>query len=218
MTAFHHILSFAIVFGFLAGCSRATPTAQPILTPTTLLQATKDQAIPTLAAPTQAAQATAGPTEVALTETARAFINQLAENDFTGAYSRFDTAMSKAMPVSNLISTWHQVVAQVGPYTGQVANRTAEQQGSLVVTVTCQFEDAYIDVQLVFDTSGKINGLTFTPAKAPAATPTQTTTANQSLVDESLIKAAQTFVDQLVNSDYEEIGRASCRERVYENV
>ena len=203
MTTLHRILSIAIVFGFLAGCSRATPTAQPILTPTTLLKATQEQALPTQAAPTQAAQATAGPTEVALTEAARAFINQLVDNDFTGAYSRFDTAMSKAMPVNNLISTWHQVVTQVGPYKGQVATRTADQQGSLVVTVTCQFEDGIIDIQLVFDNSGKISGLNFTSVKAPATAPTQTAAANQPAVDDSLIKAAKTFVDQLVKGDYE---------------
>jgi hypothetical protein len=169
MSSYHRVLTLIIISGFLAGCSRATPTGQATLAQATLPQATQPQATPT-----QGVQLTAGPSEDTLKETASSFFDQLAQLDFTGAIARFNVTQARTMPIDILRATWHDLVSKMGPYQKQIASQSEELSGTKVLVVTLQFEDGLINAHVGFDSSGQISGLTFDRVNSPAATPTPT--------------------------------------------
>ncbi len=123
------------------------------------------------------AQPTASPASASFDELiplATAFVDQLARGDFAAATTRFDTAMKNAMPEAKLKEVWTQLQTQAGAYQKQVGTRTAEQQNYRVVYVTCQFEKAALDTQVVFNAQAQISGLFFKPASTAAVTPQPT--------------------------------------------
>lgn len=163
------ILSIAVLLCLLASCTQATPatpTAVPL--PTTPASATPAPA-PT-ATPVPPTPQPAGSPED-LVPLAQAFVDQLVQGDFAAAESRFDDTMKTALPEAKLKDTWGQLIAQVGAFQKQLGTRTVEQQGYHIVFVTCQFEQAAIDVRVVFNSQGQISGLFFAPAQAGSATP-----------------------------------------------
>jgi dienelactone hydrolase len=202
----------------LASCSPANPApaTQPLATAAATTQAPEVETVTSEAAATAsatvsgaatsetAAQAPARPpstTEAAtgsefeaLIPAAQAFIDQLAKGDFSGAVSNFDPQMGAAMPEAKMKETWQQLTTQMGPYQKQIGVRTEQQQGYRIVFVTTQFENAALDVRVVFDAQGKIAGLFFQPAAAlPETTPGSTA---------SLTKTAQTAVDDLAKGNF----------------
>jgi dienelactone hydrolase len=113
--------------------------------------------------------ATSFDTEITLAKT---FVDQLAKGDFAPATAIFDTTMKSAMPEATLKETWQQLLAQVGAFQQQIGTYTTEQLGYKTVFVTCRFEKADIDVQVVFNSQDQISGLFFKPAAGtPTATP-----------------------------------------------
>lgn len=106
---------------------------------------------------------------------ATAFVDQLAQGDFSAAFARFDGTMKLAMSESKLKETWGQLLAQVGTFQKQLGVRTADSQGYRIVFVTCQFEKSPLDIQVVFNNQSQISGLFFKPANIPA-TPQPTLT------------------------------------------
>lgn len=95
------------------------------------------------------------------------FVEQLAEGDYAAGVGVFDGTMAQAMPAATLKQTWEALVGQVGEFKGQLGTRAAQDRGFDIVTVTCAFQAAAIDIHVVFNAQGRITGLRFAPGKAP---------------------------------------------------
>jgi dienelactone hydrolase len=163
------LLSALLLLALLACCAQAAPANTPT------------------------SASTSAPTN--FVPQAQAFVDQLSKGDFASAASGFDSTMAQAMPETKLKDTWTQLVAQVGAFQQQTGTRTAEQAGYHIVFVTCQFANAAIDAQVVYNDQGQVSGLFFKPAQATPA-PTTPAAAN------SLESLAQTFVNQMVQGNF----------------
>lgn len=104
-----------------------------------------------------------------LQTSAEQFIDSMAKGDFTTAVVDFDAAMTQAMPALRLKPTWDQLISQCGPFQKRLGFRTEKYQQYDITYVTCQFERSVLDAKIVFNPAGKISGLFFAPAQAPAA-------------------------------------------------
>lgn len=105
---------------------------------------------------------------------ATAFVDQLAQGDFSAAFARFDGTMKLAMPEAKLKETWGQLLTQVGAFQKQLGVRTADSQGYRIVFVTCQFDKSPLDIQVVFNNASQISGLFFKPTTTGTPQPTIT--------------------------------------------
>jgi dienelactone hydrolase len=68
-----------------------------------------------------------------------------------------------------LKETWLQLIGQVGAFQEIRTSRAVERQDNRIVTVTCQFEKAPMDIYVIFNSSGQIAGLNV--QLAPTASP-----------------------------------------------
>jgi len=123
-----------------------------------------------------------------LVTSAQAFVDLLATRDFASAERYFDDTMKTALPQEKLQETWNTVMAQAGAFKHQVRTRTEERQGYNVVIVTCAFEKAALDIQVVFDQAQRIAGLFFAPAQ------TTTEYAPPSYVQPNAFREAEVMV------------------------
>jgi dienelactone hydrolase len=100
---------------------------------------------------------------------AQNFIRQVVDGDFTGACRLFDRDMVQAFPEARLKETWLQLIGQVGPFQKILTCQAVERQENRIVTVSCQFEKAPIDIFVIFNQSGQIAGLKnqIAPATSP---------------------------------------------------
>jgi len=110
-------------------------------------------------------------------ELARQFADSLAKGDFAAAAA----AVPSAGTADEIRDMWNRVAADSGAFKG-IADVTQEAstmpmggQGTKV-TVSCQFDNGYIDVAVLFDDSGKPGGYTVGTG-APPGTPVETITA-----------------------------------------
>ncbi len=95
---------------------------------------------------------------------AQDFIRQMVGGDFSGATRLFDGKLAQAMPEATMKETWLQLTQQVGPFQKVLSIQTGEKQAAgggvnRVVTVTCQFEKASLDVYVVYNQDDRIAGL-----------------------------------------------------------
>lgn len=102
-----------------------------------------------------------------MTVSAKQFVDLLAKKDFTAAVERYDGVMASALPEPKLREAWESLQSQTGPFRKQIRTRTEKVPGYDVVLVTCQFEKAFVDTKVVFDSNGKVAGLFFLPATPP---------------------------------------------------
>lgn len=102
-----------------------------------------------------------------MTASARDFVDLLSKEDFTAAVARYDGVMAAALPEPKLREAWESLQSQTGPFRKQIRMRTEKVPGYDVVLVTCQFEKAFVDTKVVFDSNGKVAGLFFLPATPP---------------------------------------------------
>ncbi|EEG78477.1 DUF3887 domain-containing protein [Dethiobacter alkaliphilus] len=96
-----------------------------------------------------------------LYEKASEFVSQLVDGDYSSAFASFDDDMKAALPQSDLQAAWEQVITQVGDYKGEVGKRTDQVDGYDRVFVNSEFEDATIDIIVVFNSEKEISGLFF---------------------------------------------------------
>ena len=101
-------------------------------------------------------------------QVAQNFLRQMVAGDFTGACQRFDAKLSQALTPDKLQETWQQFTGQVGPFQTVLASKSAEREDKFIVTITCQFEKAPIDVYVVFNPEGQISGLNLQLAASTA--------------------------------------------------
>ena len=101
---------------------------------------------------------------------AKKFIGQLVNEQFAEATRDFDDTMKNVMPAKKLQETWTTVMGQVGKLKDQGQGTQTKVDNYDVVSVTCTFERAPLDVVVSFNGDRQIAGLFFRPAK-PAARP-----------------------------------------------
>ena len=92
------------------------------------------------------------------------FVQHLAAREFPAAVAPFDTAMARAVPAIRLAAIWAQLQTQAGPFQKVLGATVIETKEHRTVTVTCQFEQAALNVIVVFDSARRIEGLFFRPA------------------------------------------------------
>src|SRR5262249_13882491 len=102
------------------------------------------------------------------TASAKAFVNQLAAEDFQNATKNFDSTMTAALPADRLRLAWQSLIAQAGKFKKQLSNRKEKVGSYEIVYVTCEFERTPLDVKVAFNNSKQISGLFFVPSQ-PAA-------------------------------------------------
>lgn len=101
-----------------------------------------------------------------LEASAQELVDQMATGHFDEAAANFDAKMQQVLPPDKLEETWQALLAQVGPYQGQLGSRTEQREGYDLVFVTTQFAEAILDTQVTFDAEGQVAGLFFVPAQA----------------------------------------------------
>jgi dienelactone hydrolase len=136
---------------FACGQKQATPTATDTPQPTAPPQPTS--------APT--GEVVISPERIAA---AQEFVDLLVKGDYASAEEKLDDTMKTALPASKMDELWSSLQKQAGAYQQQTGVHTDRTQGYDVVFVTCQFEQALLDVKVVFNASGQIAGLFFLPA------------------------------------------------------
>jgi hypothetical protein len=97
---------------------------------------------------------------------AQEFITLLSEQKYREATAGFDSTMKAAMSPEKLAETWQMLQSQAGLFKRQMGTRTEESGGYEIVIVTSEFENAAIDIKVVYNTEGRISGLWFAPAQA----------------------------------------------------
>ena len=100
---------------------------------------------------------------------AKGFVELLVKGDFESAVKHFDRTMQSGLPPKKLAQAWQSVIARGGPFRKQRGVRTERVGNYDMVFVTCEFENAAIDIKVVFDREKHIAGLWFEPSRPPVA-------------------------------------------------
>ena len=123
------------------------------------------------------------PDVVALSQTVLA---RAAAGEFASVEERFTDQMKAAMPPGRMAELWKSLVTQVGAHKRcESKPRVVAIADKQMVITACDFERAKIDIQLAFDSAGRISGMVMRPAKGatveyalpPYATPSAYTEA-----------------------------------------
>jgi dienelactone hydrolase len=159
----YRFLVLLVVASLLVACGGSNATPQPTAAPTNVPP--QSTAVP----PT--APAVENPELIAK---AQSFVDKFFQGDDAAIIEMFDATMKSAFPADKIEETRTSLAAQVGAFKQQIgATRTEKAESGGVeydiVYVTCEFEKATLDTQVVFDPAGLIAGLHFVPtAAAPA--------------------------------------------------
>ncbi|MCL6590850.1 MAG: alpha/beta fold hydrolase [Firmicutes bacterium] len=106
---------------------------------------------------------------------AQEVIYSMSKGDFQIVVDQFDDTMKKAISLDKLQQLWQGIVVQCGPLKrqGLTATKKAKQAGREydVTVTTCEFEKTALDIQLSFDSSGKIAGLYFKASQSQVTPP-----------------------------------------------
>lgn len=124
-------------------------------------------------------------TDAQLDERARTFLRYMAEGESENAVKMMESKMAKAMPAARVIETWQALVGQAGEFDRIAGTRYATEGGYRCVYVTCRFENAALDAKVVFDASGNVTGLWFSPSQAEAPSYNQPSYADTSAFTET---------------------------------
>lgn len=100
---------------------------------------------------------------------AREAVSLLSKRDYAAVTARFDDSMRAAMPTEKLKEFWEQLISQMGAFKERGKARQEKVQGYDVVFVRCEFEKGRLDLQLTFDSDGRIGGMFVRPAAQGAA-------------------------------------------------
>lgn len=96
---------------------------------------------------------------------ASALVDALLAADYAAAGADFDADMATALPQDKIKETWESLPTQLGAFQSREGSHNDVAKGYARVFETLQFEKARIDVQVVFNSDGKVTGLFFVPAK-----------------------------------------------------
>ncbi len=90
---------------------------------------------------------------------AKEFADLLAKQDFTAAVERFGSRLKAVMTADVLRDTWKGIVKEIGAFERQLGVRLEGPPGRRTAFVTCQFEMAFMDLEVRFNDRKEI--LTF---------------------------------------------------------
>jgi len=96
---------------------------------------------------------------------------ELAARQYDKVEARFDARVASALPLESLKSFWENMLSQQGDFKTVTSLASAQQQGYHVITLTCKFEKASLNLVLAFDKDSKIAGLHLLPVAAPWSAP-----------------------------------------------
>jgi dienelactone hydrolase len=122
-----------------------------------------------------------------LQELAGEYVRLLAGGRYSEAAERHDDTMKQALPEGKLADVWRQVQAQAGPFRESIGTRMGKLQGYDVAYVTCRFEQANLDVKIVYNDRRQVAGLFFVPASSPAPPPPVERILPEDVVEEEII-------------------------------
>lgn len=115
---------------------------------------------------------TVPPSARAVSVLAKQAVQDLAGKNYAAVVKSFDPAMTAACPQDKLQSIWETVQQQAGAYQSVTSVRSEVYQQYVIVYATCQFEQAALDVKLVFNPLQQISGLFFANAQLAYQAPT----------------------------------------------
>ena len=105
----------------------------------------------------------ARPGDPALMARAVDVVDRLASGAVDPVLAQFTDQMKAAVDPASLRSLFPSLVGQIGAFKEQLGARTETRGEFTVVLVSCSFERATVDVQVVFDPQGRIAGLAVRP-------------------------------------------------------
>lgn len=153
-----------LLLAMLSACTTPQATPAPTSVAPTQPPATATQP-PAATDP----QPEVSPERIAAAET---LLANLVSEDYQSVFDTFDATMVEALPVDQLESVWQLLLSQVGAYKEQISVRTDHVEVFDRVFVTAAFEQANLEVTVVFDVRGRVSGLFFNFAQ-DAAQPAQ---------------------------------------------
>ena len=101
-----------------------------------------------------------------LAAAATAFVNHLAKGEYEAAAQPFTEKMREAAPPATLGEIWKAIQAQMGAFQRITGTRVEAVGGFESVFVTSEFAKATVDLQVTFDSAGRIAGFFVRPAEA----------------------------------------------------
>src|SRR5450755_2378208 len=90
-------------------------------------------------------------------------VAQLAQGDFVGAWQRLANNVQDKLSAEQVQSAWQGVIAQCGPFKEQAETHILQIKQIEMVIVTCAFTHANIDVNVAFNSTDEIVGVSITP-------------------------------------------------------
>lgn len=126
---------------------------------------------------------------------AKQIIQELVAGQFDKVEALYDARMAQALPPGKLADGWRDLNKQAGAFQAITSAETSQVQGLQVVKMQCKFENSLLDATVVFNTDGKLGGLSFRPHQAPPAPWTPPAYARQDSFSEQPLT--------LVNGKYE---------------
>jgi uncharacterized protein len=97
---------------------------------------------------------------------AKQIIQELVAGQFEKVEAIYDARMAEALPPGKLADGWRDLNKQAGAFQAITSTETSQVQGLQVVKMSCQFENSLLDATVVFDSDGKLGGLSFRPHQA----------------------------------------------------
>ncbi len=102
----------------------------------------------------------------------RAIVTALGNQEFASIEAQFTEAVRTAVPPGRLGTIWATILAQAGAFKGCAADpRVRSIADKQMVITACEFERAKLDVQIAFDSDGKISGFALRPPAMPYTPP-----------------------------------------------
>jgi dienelactone hydrolase len=96
-------------------------------------------------------------------DTAQQIVTQVAHGDFAAVEQRISERLKPFLPVGTIQATWQGLEQQYGAFQEMGQTSAVQTPQGLVQVVTCVFERASLDVNIVLNDAGEIAGLTVTP-------------------------------------------------------
>lgn len=104
-----------------------------------------------------------------LASAGRQFVERLSRGEYAALEAQFTDAMKAALPEDKLAATWTALTTQVGAFKGVTGTRTELRGVMTAAIVTCQFERALLDLNVVYNPAGQVGGFSVRPHAAPVA-------------------------------------------------
>lgn len=96
---------------------------------------------------------------------AKEVVNKLVAEDYEGIRKNFNDTMKANLPAEKLKEGWRYVVEHLGEFKSQEEPQSRTVEGWEVILIGCQMERGRINVEVSYDSNGKIGGLWIRPAQ-----------------------------------------------------